>query len=183
MENGNATRDGGGAAGTDLVAGTEGGVNAAADGGDVALAERRALEIVEERLAAFREDLGRREREERLEKFSGENPAFRELAANGKLEEYKRKNPLLDDFGAYFAHRLEEERAGLAGKIEQAVAAAEERMLAQFKAKRLAATMDSGPGPAKDGGIEPELARPEKFGGLNAVIAARLKARREAAGS
>ncbi len=144
-----------------------------------ALAGEHAARIVEERLAAFREELGVKERESLLERFAAANPDFKALAESGGLAALKRDNPLLDDLGAYFAHRLAEERAGFEDKIGRAVAEAEERMLTRLRAKRLAASLGDGHVP-KEGDPQPELAAPDKFGGLNAVIAARLSARREA---
>jgi len=143
------------------------------------LAGEHAARIVEERLSAFREEMGAKERESLLEGFAAANPDFKELAENGGLAALQRENPLLDELGAYFAHRLAEERAGFEEKIGQAVAEAEERMLGRLRAKRLAASLGDAAA-QKDGDPQPELAAPEKFGGLNAVIAARLAARRNA---
>jgi len=150
--------------------------------------EKRLDTLVEERLDAVETRRLEAEREGRLARFAADNPDFRELAASGALEVQKRGNPLLDDLGAYYAHRLAAEReasaAALAKAREEAASKAEADAVTRFRAKRLAQTLGeapSGAGRARQG-VEPELAAPEKFGGLNAVLAARLTARRQFAG-
>jgi len=97
------------------------------------------------------------------------------------------QNPLLDDVGAYLAHRLELERRQATAALEQArqeaAHAAESALLERVKTKRLAATLGAAPAePNRGRGIGPELTEPERFGGLTTVLAARLEARRKTAG-
>ncbi len=150
--------------------------------------ETRLDRLVETRLDAAEVHRRQDEREALVARFATDNPDFRELAAAGTLEAVKSRNPLLDDVGAYFAHRLETERQAAAATVAQArqeaEAAAEARLVERFKAKRLAATLSAAPaGPARGQGLDPELGAPEQFGGLNAVLAARLEARRKAFGN
>lgn len=149
--------------------------------------EARLDALLEARLDAVETRRREAEREILLARFMADNPDFRELAASGALEARKRDNPLLDDVGAYFAHRLDVERqAGaeaLAKAREEAASQAEADALARFRAKRLAQTVTAAPtGAGRGRDVAPELGAPEKFGGVNAVLAARLAARRQSAG-
>ncbi len=149
--------------------------------------EKRLDALIADRLDAALATRRQAEREDLLERFAADNPDFRELLASGALAARKRDNPLLDDVGAYLAHRLMTERqaAGesLATARAEAEAAAEARVLEGLRTKRLARTLAAGPaGDGRGAGVEPELAAPEKFGGINAVLAARLAARRRIAG-
>lgn len=149
--------------------------------------EKRLDTLVEERLDVVETRCLEAEREGRLARFAADNPDFRELAASGALEVQKRGNPLLDDLGAYYAHRLATEREANAAALdkarEEAASKAEADAVTRFRAKRLAQTLGVAPSGAGRGqGVAPELAAPETFGGLNAVLAARLTARRQSAG-
>ncbi|MHC1713534.1 MAG: hypothetical protein AB9872_15405 [Solidesulfovibrio sp.] len=144
--------------------------------------------LVDARLEAVLVRRRQSEREVQTERFAAENPDFRELLTSGALDAQKRDNPLLDDVGAYFAHRLMAERKAADETVAKARAEAESeaeaRTLERFRTKRLAQTMNAGlVGAGRGQGGDPELGAPEKFGGLNAVLAARLKSRRQAAGN
>jgi len=148
--------------------------------------EKRLDELVAARLDAVEDRLRQTERDALLARFADERPDFRDLAANGTLAAEKRANPLLDDVGAYYAHCLAVERDGRAGLLEEtrliAAAEAEARTMERFRAKRLARALGAAPaGAGRGGGREPELAAPEKFGGIHAVLAARLAERRKTA--
>jgi hypothetical protein len=150
--------------------------------------ENRLDALVEARLDAIEERRRLAERATLTERFVADNPDFRELLASGALAAQKRDNPLLDDMGAYYAHRLAAERQvaeqALAKARAEAATEAEDRALERFRTKRLAQTLSAAPAGAGRGeGVAPELAAPEKFGGLNAVLAARLEARRKSAGN
>lgn len=149
--------------------------------------EKRLDALIEARLEAVEARRREASRESWLARFDAAHPDFRKLVASGALEARKRDNPLLDDVGAYFVHRLEAEReagvAALAKAREEAAARAEAETLGRLRHKGLARTMGAAPvgdGRGREG--EPELAAPEKFGGVNAVLAARLTARRQTEG-
>jgi hypothetical protein len=144
--------------------------------------------LVDSRLEAALARRRQVEREAQAERFAADNPDFRELLASGALDAQKRENPLLDDVGAYFAHCLMAERKTteetMAKVRAEASSEAEARALEQFRTKRLAQTLNPGPaGGGRGQGIDLELGAPEKFGGLNAVLAARLESRRQASGN
>ncbi len=149
----------------------------------LAALEEKVADMVERRMDALRREFDEKEREASLRDFAAGHPEFSELRENGGLAAALRDNPLLDEVGAYFAAMLEREREAVGEKIEQARAETEQRVVEQLRAKRAAATLGAAPGGAKNGGVDAELAQPEKFGGLKAVIAARLKARRETSGA
>jgi hypothetical protein len=122
-----------------------------------------------------------------LNRFAAAHPDFLERQADGTLDALRAGNPLLDEVGAYLAHRLEIERREAATTLHQArqeaATSAEAALLERVKTKRLAATLGAAPAGANRGqGLAPELDQPERFGGLTTVLAARLEARRKAAG-
>ena len=149
--------------------------------------EKRLDALLESRLDALDARCRETERQTLMDRFVAEHPDFRTLAADGSLEAQQRANGLLDDVGAYFAHHLQAERqehvAALETARQEASAAAEARAMERFRAKGLARTLSVAPADAGRGrGVDPDLAAPEKFGGVNAVLAARLSARRQSAG-
>lgn len=126
-------------------------------------------------------------RQARVEQFAASHPDFRELRESGVLAAIRDENPLLDDLGAYLAHRLASERRQAATTLEtarrEAAAQAEADTLERIRAKRQAATLSTSQGgPGRGQGQDPELGAPERFGGLTAVLASRLEARRKAVG-
>ena len=133
---------------------------------------------------------GKRLEAERMtlaETFASQHPDFKELAASGALAAQKRDNPLLDDVGAFFAPHLCAQRQAateeLAKARAEAATDAEARTLERVRSKRLATSLGASPAaPARSQGTDPTLAAPEKFGGINAVLAARLASRRRDAG-
>lgn len=150
--------------------------------------EARLDALIATRIEAVMAGQREAERERLLQRFGADNPDFAALAAKGELEAQKRLHPLLDDVGAYFAHKLmverQEHEQALGKARESAEAEAETQTMERLRAKRLARTL--GPAPAGAGrgqGRDPELADPAKFGGINAVLAARLRARRQSAGN
>ena len=146
--------------------------------------EKRLDALVAQRLDAVEARRLAAERDNQLARFAADNPDFRELRASGALEAQKRGNPVLDDVGAYFAHHLKAARQGADEAVAKARAEAETRTLEQVRSKRLARTLSAAPSGAGRGqGPDPELAAPEKFGGINAVLAARLAARRKSSGN
>ena len=149
--------------------------------------EKRLDALVESRLDAVEAKRLEAERVALAEDFARRHPDFKELAASGALAVQKRDNPLLDDVGAYFAHHLSQQRQIAAEELEKARAEAETeaeaRTLERVRSKRLAAALGaSQAAPVRSQGADRDLAAPEKFGGMNAVLAARLASRRRDAG-
>ncbi|MHC1791435.1 hypothetical protein [Solidesulfovibrio sp.] len=149
--------------------------------------EKRLDQLVESRLDALEAKRLDAERTALAEQFASRHPDFKELAASGALAAQKRDNPLLDDVGAYFAHHLAAQRQAAAGELAKARAEAETeaeaRTIERVRSKRLAAAMGaSQAAPARNSGLEADLAAPEKFGGMHAVLAARLASRRRDTG-
>jgi len=150
--------------------------------------ETRLDAMIESRLDSALEQLRQGEREARMERFIAEHPDFQEMAASGALEAQKRDNPLLDDVGAYYACLLTVERQQTAETMaktrEELETQAEARAMERFRTKRLAQTLNAAPvGTGRGQSGDPDLAAPEKFGGINAVLAARLSSRRNLAGN
>lgn len=146
--------------------------------------ENRLEALLASRLDALEDKRRQDERDTLMARFVAEHPDYRELAASGALEAQKRANALLDDVGAYFAAKLETEgqahEADLEKTRQEATAQAEAKALERIRTKRLARTLSRTPSGAGRGeGTDPDLAAPEKFGGINAVLAARLLARRQ----
>ncbi|KHK02079.1 hypothetical protein [Desulfovibrio sp. TomC] len=151
--------------------------------------EKRLDDLVEARLDAV---AARRQEAERMalaEQFAERHPDFRELAASGALDAQKRDNPLLDDVGAYYAHHLSAQQQVAAEELAKARAEAETeaeaRTIERVRSKRLAAALGASPSAtaqARTAGADADLAAPEQFGGINAVLAARMAARRRNAG-
>jgi len=149
--------------------------------------EKRLDQLVESRLDAVEAKRLEAERAAQADVFAGRHPDFTELAASGALAAQKRDNPLLDDVGAYYAHHLSVQRQAAAAELAKATAeaeaAAEARTLERVRSKRLSTSLGASPAaPARGQGTDPDLAAPEKFGGVNAVLAARHRSRRRDAG-
>ncbi len=150
--------------------------------------EKRLDALLEARLDAVEARRRQAEREALLNRFAAEHPDFRGLAENGALEAQKRANALLDDVGAYFAHHLAAERqardAAVADARREGAAAAEAGLMEKLRTKGLARTLGAATAtPDRGRSPDPDLAAPEKFGGIHAVLAARLAARRQSAGA
>lgn len=146
--------------------------------------EQRLDALLATRLDALESKRREDERKVLMARFIAAHPDYRELAASGALEAQQRANPLLDDVGAYFAARLEAITQAHAADMEQArqdaATQAEAQTLERVRTKNLARTLNRAPSGAGRGqGSDPDLTAPEKFGGLNAVLAARHTARRQ----
>ena len=151
--------------------------------------EKRLDQLVESRLDAVEAKRLEAERAALAEAFASQHPDFKELAASGALAAQKRDNPLLDDVGAYYAHHLYAQRQAATEELAKARAEAETeaeaRTIERVRSKRLAAALGaspSGAAQARTAGVDADLAAPEQFGGINAVLAARMAARRRTAG-
>jgi len=145
--------------------------------------EEKVAGLVEKGLTRLGGELDKARRLEAEAAFAAGHPDFAELKQSGRLEALRRDNPLLDEVGAYFAAMLEREREAVAARLEEAATMAEKRTLEGLRTRRLAATLGQGQGAAPDPGGDPELSEPGRFGGMNAVLAKRLAARRAAAGN
>lgn len=145
--------------------------------------EENVAGLVEKGLTRLGGELDKAKRLEAEAAFAAGHPDFAELKKSGRLAALRRDNPLLDEVGAYFAAMLEREREAVAARLEEAATAAEKRTLEGLRTRRLAATLGQGLGAVPDAGGDPELSEPGRFGGMNAVLAKRLAARRAAAGN
>lgn len=149
--------------------------------------EQRLDRLVQSRFDAAEAQKQANERLSLLQHFAAEHPDFPERQADGTLDALRAGNPLLDEVGAYLTYRLGLERDQATKNLDEArreaADKAEADLLQRVKTKRLAATLGATPaGPNRGQGLDPELGEPEKFGGINHVLAARLAARRKAQG-
>ena len=149
--------------------------------------EARLDALVEARLDALETRRQEAERTVLAERFALEHPDFQELADSGALAAQQRDNPLLDAVGAYYAHHLAETRRLEAAERErlraEALAEGEARAMDRLRTRRGSLALGAAPAaPLRGQGDDPRLTAPEQFGGTNAVLAARLSARRRDAG-
>lgn len=146
-----------------------------------ALAESRVGEVLKEYQAKEQQRLEeerQRSVRDKQAKWLSENPKFNELSKDGTLERIRREDPfgLHDDYSAYLVWKASEEKAA-------AVKEAEEKLLANLKAKRDAQTLASGPSATPSEPRDPAMKDSKKFGGRTSVLAGKLAAMRRAAGS
>lgn len=116
------------------------------------------------------------------DQFIKANPDFLEFQESGEIADFIKQNPLHDNVSAYYALKAQKADAAHRAELGAAVKAAEDKVRKDFAAKQSAKTLTgstSSP-PAAPNGPDPELANPEKYGGINAVLARRLVARRGA---
>lgn len=175
--------------------------------GDIDLSQARAMERklnearFSEQVLAFKEQVSQQAATERqataeqakaaaeqakvdalADQFIKANPDFLELQESGEIADFLKQNPLHDNVSAYYALKAQKADAAHKAELDAAVKAAEEKVRKDFAAKQSAKTLTgstSSP-PAAPNGPDPELANPEKYGGINAVLARRLVARRSA---
>ena len=149
--------------------------------------EARLDALIEARLENLEARRAASERAELAQRFAAEHPDFETLRATGALAARQRENPLLDEVGAYFAHHLAE--AGKANQEEtervrqKALAEGEARAMERLRARRGSVALDAPSGaPRRGRADDPQLEAPDRFGGVHAVLAARMAARRRDAG-
>ena len=149
--------------------------------------EARLDALIEARLENLEARRAAAERAELAERFSAEHSDFETLRENGALAARQRENPLLDEVGAYFAHHLAE--AGKANQEEtervrqDALAEGEARAMERLRARRGSVALDApATAPRRGRSDDPQLEAPDRFGGVHAVLAARMAARRRDAG-
>jgi len=107
------------------------------------------------------------------------NPGLADFAQTPEFAAIKAQNPLHDPLSAYLSNQLVEAKAATEKAVKEAVAAKEKEMVENIKAKGNAAVLGN-PGGQKPAGVDfaAMLKEPDKYGGLAAVQAAKLKALR-----
>lgn len=119
--------------------------------------------------------------------YAAKNETFDPMWDSGEIQAFINSNPGHNAISAHMALMSEGNAKGVEAKVkdavEKAVKETEERVIKNFKAKKGAQVIGSGPVTTGtvQGKIAPELKQPKKFGGVNTVMAARLKERRQAA--
>lgn len=113
-----------------------------------------------------------------------ENDGLADFARSPEFAKIKAANPLHDPLSAYLTHQLGVQKAGQEKAIADAVAAKEKEMVAAIMAKGHSAVLGNPGGQAPQGGqdFDAMLKEPEKYGGVAAVQAAKLKHTRASAG-
>ncbi|EKO39712.1 MAG: hypothetical protein B193_1592 [Solidesulfovibrio magneticus str. Maddingley MBC34] len=149
--------------------------------------EARLDALIEARLENLEARRAASQRAELAQRFAAEHPDFETLRENGALAARQRENPLLGEVGAYFAHHLAE--AGKASQEEaarvrqDALAEGEARAMERLRARRGSVALDApAAAPRRGRADDPQLEAPDRFGGVHAVLAARMAARRRDAG-
>jgi len=106
------------------------------------------------------------------------NDTFNDMWDSGEIQKFIDTNPGHSSISAHMAMTMQ-------SRIDEAVKAAqketEARVIKNFQAKKGASVLSGGPtstGTAHT--IAPELKDPKKYGGINTVLAQRLKERRQA---
>lgn len=121
-----------------------------------------------------------------LNDYAAKNETFDQMWDSGEIQRFVEANPGYDAISAHMALTSEDNAKNIEIKVKEAVEKAvketEERIIKNFKAKRGAQVLSSGPASTGtvQGKVAPELKEPKKFGGVNTVLAARLKERRQA---
>lgn len=119
--------------------------------------------------------------------YAAKNETFDQMWDSGEIQRFIDKNPGHNAISAHMALMSDGNAKGVEIQIkdatEKAIKKTEERMIKNFKAKKGAQVLSSGPTTTGtvQGKIAPELKDPKKFGGINTVLAARLRERRQAA--
>lgn len=149
--------------------------------------EARLDALIETRLENLEARRAAAKRGELAERFSAEHPDFETLRKNGDLAARQRENPLLDEVGAYFAHHLAEADKTNAEETERvrqkALADGEAAAMERLRARRGSVALDApAAAPRRGRADDPQLDAPDRFGGVHAVLAARMAARRRDAG-
>lgn len=110
--------------------------------------------------------------------FAEKNPEFDTLWDQGKIKAYMEDNPGHNAISAYYMLTSEKSTQDA---IDAAVKSAEEKFVANQRAKRKSKPLSSGPQTTgtKDAPVDAQLQDTKKFGGVTRVLADRLKARRQ----
>ena len=149
--------------------------------------EARLDALIQARLENLEARRAASQRAELAQRFAAEHPDFETLRKNGALAARQRENPLLGEVGAYFAHHLAE--AGKANQEEtervrqKALAEGEAAAMERLRARRGSVALGAPTAaPQRGRSGDPQLEAPDRFGGVHAVLAARMAARRRDAG-
>jgi hypothetical protein len=125
-----------------------------------------------------------KERQERVlkeeyERYEEKNPDFRKLWDTGEIKKYMDAHPGRTPMSAHMEMTYESK---LAEAKKEAAAEKEKELAANRSAKKKAGTLGAGPAaPVKGTHIDPRLQDSKAHGGLTAVLAQRLEARRSTA--
>ena len=124
-----------------------------------------------------------------LETFAKAHEDFMPLVASGEIEGFIAENPHHNAISAYYAITESKRSENTAKEMEQRIKEAEkkarEAALKEIQAKGSATVLDGSSSsgvPPQEGGLPPDLAEPEKHGGLRSVIARHLAQYRERRG-
>ena len=120
-----------------------------------------------------------------FDSYAAENKTFDPMWDSGEIQAFMNANPGHNAISAHMAMTMADKETEVEARIKEAVEKAqketEEKVIKQFKAKKGAQVLGSGPastGTVHD--VAPELKDPKKYGGINTVLAARLAERRRA---
>lgn len=142
-----------------------------------------ARQIKAEISSTMTQELSGKSHEDRVrggfQKYADENPGFLEKWNSGEISRFIEQNPHHGPISAY--HELTKQTAEEAHKkaLEDAVKAAEQKVLKQLKAKQGASVLGSGPSATgrATNQVPDELVNPQKYGGKDKVLVARHLAR------
>jgi hypothetical protein len=114
-------------------------------------------------------------------------PELRGFEGTSDFARIKAENPRMHDaFSAFLVHQLEKSEAAKEQAIKDAVAAKETEMVANFKAKGHAAVLGNpggGTPPDPNEAYQQSLKEASKHGGVNRVLADKLRSMRASAGA
>lgn len=120
--------------------------------------------------------------------YAAKNDTFDQMWDSGEISAFISKNPGHNAISAHMELTAEgktkDVEARIKDAVEKAVKEAEDKVIKNFKAKKGAQVLSSGPATTgtAHGKVAPELKEPKKFGGINTVLAERLRQRRQAVG-
>lgn len=140
--------------------------------------------LLEQKLQKQSQEQAQKEAQEKVDRtykdYGEKNPDFNKLWESGEIKKFMDSNPGHTALSAHMAMTME---ARIDAAVKEAVKAAEEKVIKNFQAKKNAAVLSEGPahrGGQKDG-TPVELKNTKQHGGLTAVLASRLAARRAGA--
>jgi hypothetical protein len=155
----------------------------------VAYTANIAKQIKSEVTADVEGSFSQRSHEDRILKtfddYASKDETFDQMWDSGEIGKFLDNNPGHNALSAHMALTSAGNAEKIKIMVEEAVAKAvketETKMIKNFKAKKGAQVLGSGPASTgtAQGRIAPELKQPKKFGGVNTVLAARLKERRQ----
>ena len=113
------------------------------------------------------------------------HPGLQGFERTPEFAALKAANPLHDPLSAFLTHQLTETKAATEKAVADAVKAKEKEMVEAIRAKGHAAVLGNPGGQAPKAGVDFDamLKEPDKYGGLAAVQAAKLKHQRASVGA